>query len=326
MGEEVNLIMEPEDLEMQFEPVQTTEKEETKQKAGRRKKTETVDDGELVNCLRKELVNVVLVKKKIEWITDSNHPLSDGMADGTTATFVVPKLRNGELKNPLTKLEKDFLEDYMGLEPNALSIHKRPQENFWTNRQVIVQKKGTVLDLSTPMGYINYKILLMNTDTICPSLEELKLMPKATYKYVLVSDKEQYTANAEKATTRSKCWKEYLKIESKPNVLKSILESMTGEKVGGDIQLEYLQNRVSDLIESNAREFLSVVTDPLLQYKALLKEAVESNVVELRGDYYYYNNTPMCGKDENPTITVAARYVSNPKNQEILFSIQGRLK
>ena len=101
---------------------------------------------------------------------------------------------------------------------------------------------------------------------------------------------------------------------------------MTGEKVGGDIQLEYLQNRVSDLIESNAREFLSVVTDPLLQYKALLKEAVESNVVELRGDYYYYNNTPMCGKDENPTITVAARYVSNPKNQEILFSIQGRLK
>lgn len=329
MGEEVNLIMEPGDNEIMFEPVvnEQPEEEVKEQKRKVKHKKSEEDDGGLVNCLRKELVYVRLIKKKIEWITNPNHPLSDGMVDGATATYTVPKLKNGELKNPLTTAEKDFLEDYMGLEPNALSIHKRPiSENFWINRQVIVQKVGTVLDLSTPMGYINWKILLMNSDAICPSLEDLKLLPKATYKFVLVSDREQYTVTSENVTNKSKCWKEYLKIENKPSVLKSILESMTGQVVGGDVQLEYLQDRVSSLIEDNSREFLKVITDPLLEFKVLLKDAVEENVVELRGDYYYYNNTPLCGKNENPTTTVAAKYISNPRNQELLFSIQGKLK
>ena len=330
MGEEVNLIMEQGDNELIFEPVVNDEPEEEvkEQKRKGRPKKSNVEDSEdsgLVNCLRKELIHVRLVKRKIEWITNPSHPLSDGMVDGATAVYTVPRLRNGELKNPLTKAEKDFLEDYMGLEPNALSVHKT-HDNFWTNRQVIVQKIGTVLDLSTPMGYINWKILLMNSDAICPSLEDLKMLPKATYKFVLVSDKEQYTVTSEKVTNKSKCWKEYLKIEDKPSVLKSILESMTGQVVGGDVQLEYLQDRVSSLIEDNAREFLNIITDPLLQFKVILKDAVEDNIVELRGDYYYYNNTPLCGKGENPTTTVAAKYIANPRNQEILFSIQGKLK
>lgn len=331
MGEEVNIIMEENDNEMLFEPVPTME-EEVEEKAkrgrGRTKKveTETVDNTGLINCLRNEIINVKLVPKNIEWITDKRHPLSGGKADGTYNVYTVPRLRNGELKNPLTTAEKDFLEDFMGLEPNALSIHKRGKDNFWINRQVVVQKEGTTLDLSTAMGYINYKILLMNTDLICPSLEDLKMMPKATYQFVLVSNKESFTVTADKVTTKSKCWKEYGKIENKPEVLKSLLETLEGRPVDGDLQLEYLQDRVITFLEENPREFLQVITDPLLEFKVILKSAVEENVVENRGGYYYFNNTPLCGKNENPTITVAAKYISNPRNQELLFSIQARLK
>lgn len=328
MGEEINLVLDQSDTEMVFEPVveETEEKVEKKSK-GRKKATETVVEEEtLVNCLRNELINVKIVPKHIDWITTKAHPLSNGKADGTVNIYTVPKLRNGEFKNPLTKAEKEFLEDYMGLEPNALSIHKKAEENFWVNRQVIVQKEGTVLDLSTPMGYINYKILLMNSDFICPSLEDLRLMPKATYQFVLVSNKEDFNITADRVSTKSKCWKEYGKIENDESTLKALLESLEGRPIGDDVQLEYLQDRVVTQLEDNPKDFLSVITDPLLSYKVTLRTAVEENVVENRGGYYYYNNTPLCGRNENPTVTVAAKYISNPRNQELLFSIQGKIR
>ena len=336
MGEEkLDLILEEEQdntadimqqLLNQESEQQKLEEEEKLIEKTKREKVNSGDDGELINCLRKELVTVQLVEKIVGGITDKNHPFYSGKASGTISSYVVPRLRNGELKNPLTKAEKDFLEDYMGLEPNALSIHKKREENFWTNRQVIVQKEGTVLDLSTPMGYINYKILLMNNDLICPSLEDLRKMPKATYEYVLVSDKEVYNVTSEKNNTKSMCWKLYGKVEDKPEVLKAVIEGITNTPVQGDMDLMFLQNTAVEHLEKNPRLFYAVISDPLLPFKVTLKEAVDLDVVERRGDYYYYNNTPLCGKNENPTLTVAAKYISNPRNQEILFSIQARLK
>lgn len=336
MGEEkLDLILEEErdntdvimqQLINQEEEHKKLEEEEKLIEKTKREKVNSGEDDELINCLRKELVTVQLVERIVDGITDKNHPFYSGKAAGTISTYVVPRLRNGELKNPLTKAEKDFLEDYMGLEPNALSVHKKRSENFWTNRQVVVQKEGTVLDLSTPMGYINYKILLMNNDLICPSLEDLRKMPKATYEYVLVSDKEVYNVTSEKNNTKSMCWKLYGKVEDKPEVLKAVIEGITNTPVQGDMDLTFLQNTAVEHLEKNPRLFYSVISDPLLNFKVTLKEAVDSDVVERRGDYYYYNNTPLCGKNENPTLTVAAKYISNPRNQEILFSIQARLK
>lgn len=331
----MDLILEPEQDNMdammqqllnQESEQQKLEEEEKLIEKTKREKVSSGDDGELINCLRKELVSVQLVEKIVGGITDKNHPFYSGKASGTISSYVVPRLRNGELKNPLTKAEKDFLEDYMGLEPNALSIHKKREENFWTNRQVIVQKEGTVLDLSTPMGYINYKILLMNNDFICPSLEDLRKMPKATYEFVLVSDKEVYNVTSEKNNTKSLCWKLYGKVEDKADVLKAVIEGITNAPVSGDMDITFLQNTAVEHLEKNPRLFYSVISDPLLPFKVTLKQATEMDIVEKRGDYYYYNNTPLCGKNENPTITVAAKYISNPRNQEILFSIQARLK
>ena len=278
----------------------------------------------LVNCLRKELITAKLVIRDTS-ITDKRHPYYGGKADGTYDIFTVPLLRNGALKNPLTREEKDFLEDYMGLEPNALSVHNT-KNNFWENRQVIIDKEGAIFDLSTPMGYINYKILLANTDTICPSIELLKKRPKATYRYVLASDKQVYDATVEKVSTKSKCWKLYGKVEDNPEVLRSIIETFTGVPTDAKSSIEFLQESCVELLENNPKLFLDVISDPLLEYKVTIRQAVEKNVIVKRGDWYYYNNVPLCAKNENPTLTIAAKYISNPKNQEILFSIQDKLK
>lgn len=277
------------------------------------------------SCLRNEIVKVQFVPRERTGITDTEHPFYGGLADGASITFVVPMLRNGSYKDPLTKEEKTFLEDYMSMEPNALSVHNR-HNNFWDSFTVEVGKQGIVLDLSDPMNYIKYKVLLANNTLIAPSLDELRERPQETYRFVLVSESEVSSITSNKVSTKSKCWKEYGKVENNKDVLIAILESVSGRSVDPKSGLEFLQEKVTDYIEKDPKTFLNIISDPLLSVKVLIKKAVNSNVIERRGDYYYYNNNPLCLKNENPTISVAAKYLASAKNQEIKFSIESKLK
>jgi hypothetical protein len=54
------------------------------------------------------------------------------MAETSTFTVTVPKLRSGTYKNVLTDDEKDFLEATMGLEVGALNVYNK-DNNFWSN-------------------------------------------------------------------------------------------------------------------------------------------------------------------------------------------------
>lgn len=108
------------------------------------------------------------------------------MSERAIRIFVVPKLTSGVYVNVLTKNEKAFLEQAMGLEYNALSIHKK-ENNFWDDsnpngiNRVRLTKQDTYLDLSNPEDYIKYKILLANKDFIAPSLQAMQDMPRASY-------------------------------------------------------------------------------------------------------------------------------------------------
>ena len=113
--------------------------------------------------IRRIIVRYILKQKGN--ITNPRHVLYGGMAEGASRTFVVPKLSSGKYVNVLTDDEKDFLEDAMGLEPNALSIYKKV-DNFWDDSnplkitRVRLTKLDSYLDLSSPEDYIKYKILL----------------------------------------------------------------------------------------------------------------------------------------------------------------------
>lgn len=301
-----------------------TKVEKSKKEAKAKPVKVTKSDGELVSCLRKEFVTVRYVNRERTGITDPNHPYYGGLADGATITLVVPMLRNGSYTDPLTKDEKDFLEDYLSMEPNALSIHNKTN-NYWDNYSIEIGKQGEVLDLSDPMDYIKYKVLLANKSIVAPSLRALKERTLETYRFVLVTDGEVSAATSAKVSNKAKCWKEYGKIEDNKDILAALYESITGIGLDSSTKLEVFQEKVTDLIDTNTQRFLSAIQDPLLNVRVLIKKAVENKVIDRRGDYYYYNNDPLCAKNENPTITVAAQYLASIKNQEIKFSIEAQL-
>lgn len=308
-------------------PVQVEKKNKQTRTAEQPRTRRSSEEAEqvLVSCLRNEKVTVKFIPKEKTGLTDPRHPYYGGLADNATITYTVPMLRNGTYCDPLTREEKAFLEDYMGLNYNALSVHNK-KDNFWDNFRVTLSKVDTILDLSDANDYIRYKVLLCNKDYIADSLETLRNTPYETFKFVIVSDNELYSKTVDKTNTKSRCWKEFGKVEDNYDILKCIIETLDGRPVAPKMRIEFLRDRIDKLIEADGRRFLAVITDPLLNMRVLIKKATDAGVIERKGDYYYYNDKPLCEKGEYPTVGIAAKFLGAAQNQEIKFSIEGKLK
>lgn len=306
-----------------------TQKKATKQAKVR---VENNEDMGTISCLRNEKIKVSFIKRN-NGMPD-NHVLSGGMAEGAKMTLVVPKLNTGTFVNVLTDAEKSFLEEYMGLEYNALSIYKKPEEeNFWNDansngiNKVVLIKGDNYFDLSNPQDYIKYKILLANKNIICPSLTTLKETPKATYRFVIIAEGEESKQAKTNMNNTMLCYKEYGKIEENIDLLRMIVETIDGRPTAPSVKLEFLQNKCNTLIQNDPKKFLSVITDPLLSTKALIKLSIENGSIANRGNYLYLrsDNTPLCEQNEEPTLNFAAKYLNAPKHQDILFALQAKL-
>ena len=285
----------------------------------------------LINPLRKETVIVKFVPSPNALVHTKGHVLSGGMADGSTKTFVVPRLRNGQYVNVLTDSEMAYLEHIMRLEPGALSIYNRTN-NYWDDSNehgfgvVTLHKQNNYLDLSDPIDYIKYKVLLMNKDYICPSLQELEDRPKATYQFVIINENAETQMNLSKNDAKREGYIKYGKISEDADTLRTILEILTGRPVGSMTKLDFLQSKTMDEIEKDPRRFLSVIKDELLPAKVLIKKSKEAGLVTMRNDLYYYEGQPMCDNGEDSTLTNAARYITSVKRQELKYSLEAKLK
>ena len=286
----------------------------------------------LVNCLKNEKIIIRYLPRQSRMVTNPKHVLFGGMAENATRTFVVPMLSSGRYVNVLTDSEKDFLEELMGLPPNALSIYKKV-DNFWDDAneagisKVTLRKQDNYLNLANVEDYIRYKILLANKDYIAPSLEALETNPKATYQFVILTEDSETQSAKKGMTTLMQCYTAYGKIEDEVDTLRVIIETLTGVRVHKNTKKEFLQTKVNELIQGNSKMFLKVATDPMLSTKVLIRRCVEEGLIAHRGNQYYIKdgNIPMC-EDGEPTLNVAAQWINLPKNQEIKLSLEAKLK
>lgn len=335
MEEKVDYTVPDFDIDNTETPLQEVPKEEATVKSPKKtqKKVEVSDDA-LVSCLRNERIIVRHVPKLTGmWGNNPKHVLSGGMAEGAVRIFVVPRLSSGMFVNVLTDKEKEFLEEMMGLEYNALSIYKKV-DNFWDDsnengiNKVRLTKQDNYFNLSDPEDYIRYKILLANKDYIAPSLQALQDTPKATYQFVIISEGEETKVAKNNMSTTMMCYKEFGKIEDDIDTLRVIVETIDGRPTSQTAKLEFLQTKVNSLIQADSKIFLKVITDPMLSTKVLIKRAIEAGLISNRGGFLYLrsDNTPLCEANEEPTLNTAAKYLNSPKHQEIKFSLEAKLK
>lgn len=297
-----------------------------------KQKTKSANTDELINCLSNKIITVKYIPQA-GTVSDPKHVLYGGLAETSTITFTVPRLRSGVFKDVLTKAEKAYLEMCMGLEDGALNVYNK-HNNFWDNSteggisKVRLTKQETHLHLNDPVEYIYYKILLANKEFICPDLQTLADKPKATYKYVLISNEDVSQVAKTKMDIKKQCWIEFGKVETNEDVLRTIIEIMTGKPLSKNTKIEFLQTKIGELIDSESKLFLNIVKDPLLSMRILIKKGVEQGFISKRGDWYYLRSdgTPLCEGGEEPTLSMAAKYLSNPKRQDMKFALEAKIK
>ena len=297
------------------------------------------DDNGLVNCLRNETVIVRKLPRRTNLVKDANHIMSDGMHDNAIKVYSVPKLqKSNTFVNVLTNEEKEYLEYAMGLPHNALSIYKQPaEENFWSNANpaglssVTLKKKDNVFKMWVPTDYIAVKILMANKDKICPSWEEWEARPKETYDYVIIKEGEENKKTQSNTDATIEAVLMLGKISGDKDVLRLVVETMMGKKYMDSTSAEWLKTQALDMINGNAknaRMFLNIVNDDCLDNKVLIRKAISKGLVADRGGFLYIKegNQPMCGDGEDPTMNIAAKWLGKPRNQEMLFALQAKLK
>lgn len=286
-----------------------------------------VKDNELINCLTNKKVIVRYIVKQSNLIRDPKHVLAGGLAEGSHVKYVTPVLQsNGSYYNVLTKAEKDYLEYVMGMEPNALSIYKN-ENNFWDTFEVTLSKEDTVLDLSVPMDYIKYKVLLANKSFIADSLQTLENKPRETYRFVMIADDEEDKTNMRKLNTSMEAYMLLGQYMDKRDILVTLLEMLEGRKISDQVKQETILSRLQDHIVNNAKMFVKFAKDPLLQTKVLIRKCVAEKLILKRADYYYLasDNSPLCENGAEPTINIAAAYLSNPKRSDLKYTLEGKL-
>lgn len=281
-----------------------------------------------VSCLRDEKLIVRYITRESGLVTNPRHTLYGGMADTATRVFTVPTLiSSGTYKNVLTDSEKMFLEEIMRLAPNALSVHQKI-DNFWENYGVRLIKGDNYLDLSIPDDYIKYKVLLANKDFIASSLQEYLDSPKVTHQFMIVSEGDEIKQSNQELSATMQAYKLLGKIESNKKVLKLIAETLDGRPISALSKLDFIITQVNKSIQANPKMFIKVATDPYIETKVLINDCLVAGLIHKRGEYYYLasDNRALCNNTEEPTLTMASKYLNAPKNQEILLAIQAKLK
>lgn len=260
-------------------------------------------------------------------ITDKKHVGYGGLFDGNSVTVCVPVLSNGNFKNILTNEEKDYLENALGLDSNALSVYKT-ENNYWKNYKIRIEKEGLKLNLSDPNDYIRYKVLLANKNIVAPSVQERIDRPKATYRFEIVRSGEEASMESLKMDSTMESYKEFGKIENDIDTLRVLVELLDGRPYSSTESAVFFKSRVNQLIQKDPKRFLQYIKDPLLHTKMIIRRSVELGKVSMKNDYYYLasSGAPLCEQNEKSTLSVAARFLNQPANQDIKYILESEVE
>lgn len=254
-----------------------------------------------------------------------NHVYAGGIAENARKIFCVP-MKGRLYVRVFTEAEQAWMEETLGLQRGAMNPWAK-QNNYWNSYFVELGKEDTILDLSNPEDVIKYRVLLANTDTICPSYTQLNECPSLSYMYYMVEQEDESTVMKSKVSNKFEAYKLYGRYENKKDYLRYFVEVIEGRPVGRQ-SIEWLQGRVGDLIDDDTKRFLKVATDKLLDTKVFIIRCVDAGLISKKNNNYYLkaDNSPLCEANEESTLTVAANYLTQPKMQELYYSLSEKLQ
>ena len=289
------------------------------------KKTTNIEESVLVKneggfSLPDRRVNVTMIPKKTPLVTSKNHVLASGRAPGATVTICVPVKIDGSYVQVLSEEEQECLVKLMGLPKDALSSYLRVN-NYWDNYSIKLNAEDKSIDLSTPEGYIEYKVLVANKHLIATSAEEHRKNPDSEHLYLLSFEDERARRIEEEADLSLNG------IRDDRDTMRAVLERLTGSALSLRVDRSFLLNKLTKIAQEAPKRFIEVAGNENLASMVVLKKAAALKLIFNKGGKFYrLDNTPICNVDEEPTLENASAYLSRPQNQEEFLTLKASIK
>jgi len=250
-------------------------------------------------------IHIKPIIKKGKWLSEEHS--GNFMYDNTNVTITVPiSATTGQLVDPLTKEEREFFEDkkISGLAFNEgdLNVFKKTNHltgevNFWTMFEYRIHKNQGVLDdasildtldLSKPMDYIKYKVLLANGaagGTISPSWD--KRFDQGTYRLSLMDASVEDDISANRADKLGKAYGFYNTISNSRIKMHEVisvywLENRKAIKPEDNANIEWLKKEIVKIITENLDGFLNLI-ESNYEEKLLIHEGLKYGALRLNG-------------------------------------------
>ena len=224
------------------------------------------------------------------------------MYDNTHIGIMVPLDRGtGRLKNPLTPEEAKFFENEAGLDfkPGDLNPYKK-DNNFWTNFDIKLRKTDTLvddktvlmtLDLSKPLEYLQYKVLLANSQPdggiVAPSWEQREY--SGTYRIALVHEGQQHADKLKKADKMQIAYKYLSKVDSSEEAMFDFLtiyylENAKSKRPSVDSSKSFYKSEIQDLIDNDLNGVVEIIEDERnWEYKLLIHRGLKIGALKMAG-------------------------------------------
>lgn len=272
--------------------------------------------------LPNDIVTVRFIKRKRGMAANvsDNHIISGGMLPNAKKKFCAPiQASNGVIVNILDKHEKEYLESITGLN---LSVYG----DFWQTFYVTLSKddSSNIFNLSNPMDYLAYKMLLTLVDTMAPNWEQRN--DKQTYEFVITKEGEIQNEKKAKSDIKKESFKAYIRIEDDKDKLLGILKLLSNQPISENSTLDWIQGKVQEYVDDAPEKFLSVLQDPYLETKVLINKGVEHKLILKKGNKYEtVDGLVLSENGQVPSFNNAVRYLEDPKNQEVKLFIEAKL-
>lgn len=270
-------------------------------------------------------VSIVPVRRKGGWLPEGHE--NTFLFKHSYYKVGVPRNgRSGEFVNPLTPEEQEYFESDksgLALDKGAMSIY-RDEKNYWDKFTVTLDKNVLVLDLSRPMDYLKYKVLLTNKDTIAPSADQ-KFM-KGTYKFAIVEEGYESREKVKKAESSTEAYTMFGQMTDSTlkmtNFLNVYYYDKPGKKtVAPDSTREFLVSEVANVLENDIKGFLTVLKDPDYSTKAIIYQALRAGALSREDLAFKIKDGETIGE----SLSQVVAFFNDPMNNEEVLKIKARI-
>jgi hypothetical protein len=284
---------------------------------------EAIKDEVKAFTLPKKKILVVPIKRKGKWLPPGHE--AEFLFKHSTLDLPLPKV-GGVYRECLTKEEKEFFESSeagLALGKDDLNIHNKA-DNYWDTFHVKLDKNIKVLDLSNPLDYLSYKVLLQNTYYIAPSAAEQKA--KGTYKFCLTEEGYENEEKVKAASSKKEAYKFMGKIDHSVGKMKDFLNVYYTIKPGGkqippNASQDFCIAELEKLVESDLSAFLDIVRDANYDDKVLVHNALTAKALLRDGLTFKTPEGTIIGENMDSVIS----FLNNDKNSEEVIKIKGRI-